>query len=91
MAKKEDKAREDRIIMEIVGDAHGPEERAMGWHCYLENNLTPFTTTCTCTRAISPLQKGDEVEFTGMADSDKRQHEVFAMNRSGRKTPKETK
>ncbi len=35
--------REDRIRMQIVVDAYGPDERAMGWYCYLENTLTfPF-------------------------------------------------
>ena len=36
-------AREHRIEMEIVVDAYGPEERAMGWYCYLEEKLAvPF-------------------------------------------------
>src|ERR1035437_4394508 len=85
MPKRPDKAREDRIDMEIVVDAYDPEERAMGWHCYLENNLTPFTANCTKERAISPLQKGDEVEVTGMAPSDDCQHEMFVMIRYERK------
>jgi len=82
MAKKQDKTRENRIIMEIVVDAYGPEERAMGWHCYLENTLHfPFTAHCTKERSISPLQKGDEVEVTGMADSDECMHEMFVTIR----------
>jgi hypothetical protein len=85
MANKLNKAREDRIIMEIVVDAYGPEERAMGWYYYLENNLTPFTAICTKERSISPLQKGDEVEVTGMAHSDECQHEMFVMIRYERK------
>ncbi len=36
---KEDPTREDRIVMEIVVDAYDPEERAMGWHAYLESTL----------------------------------------------------
>ena len=87
MAKKENKAREDRIIMEIVVDAYGPEERAMGWYYYLENKLTPFTATCTKERAISPLRKGDEVEVTGMAPEDECQHEMFVMIRYAIKRP----
>lgn len=86
MAKKQNKARENRIIMEIVVDAYGPEERAMGWHCYLENNLqVGFTGTCTKERSISPLQKGDEVEVLQMAPSDECQHEMFVMIRYERK------
>jgi len=37
------KAREDRIHMEIIVDAYGPEEQAMGWYYYLEDKLDfPF-------------------------------------------------
>ena len=32
---KINRAREERIEMEVVVDAYGPEERAMGWYCYL--------------------------------------------------------
>ena len=71
MAAKQDKAREDRIVMEIVVDAYGPEERAVGWYCYLDNTLRfPFTATCTGTRATSPLKKGDGVAVIGMASDD---------------------
>jgi len=87
LAKKQDKEREDRIVMEIVVDAYGPEERAMGWYCYLDGILAfPFTARCTGTRSISPIKKGDEVEVTGMADSDECQHEMFVMIRYERKT-----
>jgi Calcium binding len=30
------RARDDRIEMEVVVDAYSPEERAMGWYCYLQ-------------------------------------------------------
>ena len=86
MAKKQDKAREDRIEMEIVVDAYGPEERAMGWYYYLEDKLSfPFTAHCTAQRAVSPLMKGDEVEVRGMAPEDECQHEMFVMIRWDRK------
>jgi hypothetical protein len=86
MAKQKDKAREDRIHMEIVVDAYGPEERAMGWCCYLESTLHfPFTAHCTGTRPISPLKKGDEVEVIGMAPESECEHEMFVMIRWGRK------
>ncbi len=44
MAKRtRDEEREERIAMEIIVDAYGPEEQAMGWHVYLEENLEmPF-------------------------------------------------
>ena len=84
MAKAKSPEREERIEMEIVVDAYGPEERAMGWYCYLEDKLSfPFTAACTAVRAISPLKKGDEVEVLAMAESDECQHEMFVMIRSG--------
>jgi hypothetical protein len=87
MAKKEDKAREARTEMEVVVDAYGPEERAIGWLCYLEDNLTfPFNAHCTSTRSISPLRKGDEVEVIGLAPEDECEHEVFVMIRWEQKT-----
>ncbi len=43
----EDKAREERITMEIIVDAYGPEEQAMGWHYYPADNLAfPFKDPC---------------------------------------------
>jgi hypothetical protein len=82
MAARKDKAREDRIVMEIVVDAYGPEERAMGWYCCLDETLSfPFTATCTGKRATSPLKKGDEVAVIGMAPEDDCRHEMFVMIR----------
>ena len=50
--------RETRIEMEIVVDAHDEDERAMGWHCYLDDNLKfPFRARCADARKISPLKK----------------------------------
>jgi hypothetical protein len=31
---KKDSKREHRIAMEIIVDAYGPEEQAMGWYYY---------------------------------------------------------
>jgi hypothetical protein len=36
---KKDPIREDRIHNEAIVDAYGPEERALGWYCYLKNWL----------------------------------------------------
>ena len=67
----EDKAREERIIMEVVVDAYDEEERATGWYCYLDDAISyasqPLLARCVTERAISPLQVGDEVEVLGMA------------------------
>jgi len=55
--------REHRISMEIIVDAYNEYEQALGWYYYLKDNLQfPFTATCVCKRAISPLQVKDEVE-----------------------------
>ena len=41
---RKNKAREERIGMEIIADAYGPEEQSMGWYYYLEEKLQfPFT------------------------------------------------
>jgi hypothetical protein len=64
----EDPKREQRIGDEIVVDAYGPEERAMGWFYYLEEHLQfPFRAKCIKARTISPLYKGEEVTVVGMA------------------------
>jgi hypothetical protein len=78
MATNESPEREERIEMEIVVDAYGAEERAMGWYYYLEDALTfPFTARCTIERATSPLKKGDEVEVVAMAPDDECWHDMF--------------
>jgi len=77
-SNKSDPVREDRILMEIVVDAYGPQERAMGWYCHLENKLSfPFTAQCAARRAISPLRVKDKVEVIGMADSEECLREMF--------------
>ena len=82
MAIDRDEIREERIHMEIVVDAYGPEEQAMGWYYYLDDTLQfPFLARFTMQRAISPLQVGDEVEVLGMAPEDECEHEMFVMIR----------
>src|SRR5512136_2703782 len=83
---KRDEAREERITMEIIVDAYGSEEQAMGWYCYLDEKLNfPFLTKCIAERATSPLRKGDEVQVVGMAPEDECQHEMYvAMPWEGR-------
>lgn len=77
-----DEEREHRISMEIVVDAYGEDERAMGWYYYLEDQLQfSFTATCIAKRAISPLQVKDEVEVVGMPDEDECAREMFVTIR----------
>jgi len=80
--QEEDKEREERIAMEIIVDAYGPEEQAMGWYVYLSDNLHfPFSAKCIASRVISPLKAGDKVEVVGMAPDEECYHEMFVMIR----------
>ena len=85
MAKRKlrkNKDREERIGMEIIVDAYGTEEQAMGWYYYLEEKLQfPFTAVCSAKRAISPLQIKDEVDVLGMAPEDECENEMFVTIR----------
>jgi len=75
---KTDLEREHRIDMEIIVDAYDKSEHAISWYYYLEEHLQfPFTATCVCKRAISPLRVKDEVEVLGMAPEDECEHEIF--------------
>ena len=83
---KKNAERENRIEMEIIVDAYGPEEQAMGWYYYLKEKLHfPFTAICVAERTISPLHKGDEVEILKMAPEEECQHEMFVMMRWDRR------
>ncbi|MGB7760666.1 MAG: calcium-binding protein [Bryobacteraceae bacterium] len=63
--------REDRIHNEAIVDAYTPEEQAMGWYYYLENQLRfPFQAKCTVAKVVSPLRKGETVEVLRMAPED---------------------
>jgi hypothetical protein len=75
---KENKAREERIIMEIVVDAYDEAERALGWYYYLKDNLSfPFKAKCIVERPIWPLNKGEKVEVIGMPPEDECEKEIF--------------
>jgi hypothetical protein len=77
-AVKVDEVREERIEMEIVVDAYGEEERAMGWYYYLADKLQfPFKAACIAERTISPLSVGDLVEVAKMAPEDDCEREMF--------------
>ena len=69
-------------MMEIIVDANGPEEQAMGWYYYLEDKLHfPFTAICNEKRAISPLLVKDEVDVFGMAPQEECEREMFVTMR----------
>lgn len=83
MAKRtHDEEREERIANEIIVDAYGPEEQALGWHVYLDESLeVPFQASCITERVTSPLRKGEQVEVVGMAPEEECEHEMFVLVR----------
>ena len=75
---KRDGKREHRIAMEIIVNAYGPEEQALGWYCRLDDKITlPFRARCVDERRISPSRKGEEVVVKGMLSEDECMHEMF--------------
>jgi Calcium binding len=75
---EKDAVREERIMMEVVVDAYGAEEQAMGWYYYLADNLNfPFKARCIAGRGTSPLNVGDQVDVVKMAPEDDCLHEMF--------------
>lgn len=77
-----DEAREERITMEIVVDAYGPEEQALGWQAYLSYTMQfPFSARCTVSRTISPLEPEEVVQVVGMASEEECRHEMFVLIR----------
>jgi len=64
--------------MEIVVDAYGPEERAMGWYYYLEDRLAfPFAARCRRLEPTSPLNLNERVDVLGMAPETSCEHDMF--------------
>lgn len=64
----EDEEIEDRITDEVVVDAHGEEERAMGWYYYLQDKIGfPFEAKSIKSERTSPLKVGASVRVVSMA------------------------
>jgi Calcium binding len=85
MAKpRKNSTREQRIEDEIVVDAYGPEERAMGWYYYLEDKIHfPFRARCTASKLISPLKKGETVEVLQLAPEEACTGDMLVLTRWG--------
>lgn len=76
--KKKEPAREKRIDMEIIVDAYGAWEQAMGWYYYTEDNLKfPFPAVCVRKRDVSPLKLKESVEVVGMPPEVECEREMF--------------
>lgn len=81
-SQPKDEAREERISNEITVDAYGPEEQAISWYYYLEENLHfPFSARCIAQRSISPLKLGEKVEVVGMPPEADCEHNMFVLIR----------
>ncbi len=75
-----DEEREERITMEIIVDAYGADEQALGWYYYLEEHLAfPFRARCVAERSISPLRVGDLVEVVGMPPEEECEHDMVVL------------
>lgn len=57
---KPDKAREQRIAVEIIADCHDEAEQMMGWYNYLEEQLRfPYHRALYCeTRNLAVAREG---------------------------------
>ena len=72
-----DAAREQRIIMEAIVDANGPDEQAMGWYYYLDDKITfPFTAECIAVNKRAPLELGEKITALQMSGEDYCEHDM---------------
>ena len=73
-----DESREERIHMEAVVDAYGPEERAMGWYYYLDDKISfPFSAECVAVDKRNPLELKERVTVVRMAGEDSCGHDMY--------------
>ena len=73
-----DAVREERILMEAVVDANGPEEQAMGWYYYLDDKITfPFAAECIAVNKRSPLELGERITAECMAGEECCEHDMY--------------
>jgi hypothetical protein len=79
---KRDPIRENRIQEQIVVDAYGPEEQAMGWYYYLEDKIQfPFQAQCIISRQTSPLRKVESVQARRLAPEEKCSSDMLVLIR----------
>ncbi|RZV10869.1 calcium binding protein [Natrinema hispanicum] len=73
-----DAERDKRITDEVIVDAYGPEEQALGWYYYLERKMTfPVAMRCIEVQSVSPLEEAEEVHVVGMTDEEDCMCEMF--------------
>ena len=79
---RKNRIRDERIHHEVIVDAYGAEERALGWYYYLENKIQfPFTGRCIASRVVSPLRKGETAKVHGLAPEDSCAHDMLVLIR----------
>ena len=75
---EKDAAREERIFMEAVVDAKGPEEQAMGWYYYLDDKISfPFAAECIAVNKRTPLELGERITVAKMAGEEYCEHDMY--------------
>jgi hypothetical protein len=76
--REKDVAREERIYMDIIVDANGSEEQAMGWYYYLADTISfPFYAECIASNKRIPLELGEQVTVTRMAVEDCCEYDMY--------------
>ncbi len=79
---RKNRIREERIHNEIIVDAYGPGEQALGWYYYLENQIQfPFKARCIASKPVSPLRKGETAEVLRLAPEDSCTHDMLVLIR----------
>jgi len=70
--------REERIHMEVIVDAYGPKEQAMGWYYYLDDKINfPFVAECISADKRTPLAVGEKITVTQMSGEGYCEHEMY--------------
>jgi len=76
--KEKDAVREERIHMEAIVDAYGPEEQAMGWYYYLDDKVSfPFAAECIAIDRRNTLELGEQVTVLRMTGGDICMQEMY--------------
>lgn len=75
-----DEEREERIAFDVVVDANGPDEVAMGWYYYVaENAHYPFKARCIKELQGSPLKKDESVDVIDISSGEDCDNEIRVL------------
>ena len=71
-------AREQRIVMEIIVDAHDSEEQALSWYYYLEDMISfPFSAECIAIDKHTPLKLRERITVTQMSGESHCRYDMY--------------